>query len=139
MTTKKARERTHDMSRMRGAVVSLIARVARERLSHAEMLDMRQSDVFNRPEWARLTGTSQQELLGMIRGAEQAWHFCDAIVWTHTVKGQVYIAPLPTDLEYSEIESSAHRWAADLTRVWFGDSNAMEPYARLEAADAADA
>lgn len=133
MSEKKPRERKHDFDRMRSAAMGIIASVAHNRLSHAALLDLRQDELFSRVEWKRLSGHRQQELLGMLRGAEAAWHACGAIVWTHTVAGQVHVSPLPWGHDYGEIESSAHRWSADLSRVWFPGSNLMEPYARLAA------
>jgi hypothetical protein len=103
---------------MHSAATDIISQVAREKLSSRDMLDLRDERMFHQPEWPRLRAVYQQELLGMLRGAERAWLACGAIIRTHTVDGKCFAASLPDRAEDCKIEASGYRWAADLTRTW---------------------
>lgn len=112
-------ERKNDFHTCRTAITSIIARVARERLSHNELLALRTA-LCAMPEWQRLSRAHLQELYGMVNGAVDAWHACGALVWCHEYQGHIYTAAdfSLTGLPYSVLDTSlsAHRWAADLDR-----------------------
>lgn len=119
----KPRERKHDFQTMRSETGGLIARWAREQWTHAHMLEERQRRLFDCSAWQRLTSAHKAELLGMLRGAVEAFHASGAVVWTHLHNG----APIPTEafaklgVSYSELdpELSLHRWANTMRP--FGD------------------
>lgn len=112
-------ERKNDFSVCRSETGRIIARVAREHLSHDALLELR-TVLCATPEWLRLTQAHMHKLYGMTDGAVQAWHVCGAIVWCHEYLGHVYTAEefSRTGLPYSvlDISKSSHRWAADRSK-----------------------
>jgi fructose-1,6-bisphosphatase/inositol monophosphatase family enzyme len=120
-TSKRARERKDDMQSVTGLMHGVIALVAHETRSHADMRDLTVSRVFSSPAYRRLTAANQRYLLGMWQGAVAAWEACGAIVWTHEVGGEIFTREQwqATGRPYSEIDSdrSSFRWASNL-KVW---------------------
>lgn len=112
-------ERKKDFAVCHNEIGRIITRVAREHLSHDELLSLRTA-LCATPEWLRLTQAHQTELYGMLDGAVQAWYACCAIVWCHEYKGHVCTADEfhRAGLPYSvlDISKSSYRWAADSSK-----------------------
>src|SRR5215831_14110705 len=114
----KNRERTHDFQTCYSRMQSIIGRVAREKLTHSKMLELRTIEVFETEEYKRLTGYHEAKICQMVSSAVDAWHACQALVWTHMYQGRVVISRSEDyDVSAIDTDKSSFRWAADLTKT----------------------
>jgi hypothetical protein len=115
--SKRTRERSDDFRRCHQAMVTIIHRAARYQMTHASMLEARDLELFALDAWKRLTAAHRSEVLGMLRGAVEAWHASEAIIWTHVDSATG--SPIPAD-EWKgdrstiDVSLSLHRWAGSL-------------------------
>ena len=113
-------------SRIRRQIIGLIARLWREKLTHAELLAER-SKILASEEAKSLPSYVHLEMLGMLRGAEELLFLSQAIVWAHKIDGQfvdvnVLRQTRPDYIDHIEKDASRHVWAG--TQKVFGIATA---------------
>jgi hypothetical protein len=110
MTNVRKPGRKHFHDGLQSECNYLLGRITRERLSHADYLNLR-SAIFKGSEWERATATARGEALAYLRGGIEMLFMTGTIVWAHRIDGQWIVPSKGGHVDYARIERSAHIYA----------------------------
>lgn len=126
MTTSakpRARFNVNRFRRMVGIAHGMISACIRGEWSHEGWLYERKQRIFGDPAWQRMTLCEQQEIRGMLVGAEAVFHAAQLIIWAHWMDGKhISVEEFKAqggDYAALDTDKSAHVWAKS-RKVWFG-------------------
>lgn len=104
---------------------SIIRELAVNKLSHKNMLDLREDKLYNHKFFEYLPNPIANEFNGMIRGAVEAWLASETIVWAHFYRHKWHTKDqyVESQIEYSKIEKSNFVWQStmilgSMARIW---------------------
>lgn len=106
--------------KFKGIAADIMRTVRRDQLSHRQMLEERDTQIYKHPRWKQMPEWVRQAVHGYMNGWEESWHSSGLILWKHWwAQGQTFINP--SDMKVLHVSYSvegAEPYVAAFNVLW---------------------